>query len=46
MPNNDSYRELATESVLLCFIVPRADMPEIFKENKTVEQEASTQAHF
>ena len=46
MPNDDSYHELATEYVLLCFRVPRANMPEIFKENKNIEGEASIQAHF
>lgn len=46
MPNDDSYRELATEYVLLCFVVPRANMSETFKENKNIEGEASIQAHF
>lgn len=46
MPNNDSYHELATEYVLLCFMVPTADGPETFKENKNTEGEASIQAHF
>lgn len=44
MPNNDS--ELATECVLLCFVVPRANTSETFKENKNIGGEASIQARF
>lgn len=46
MPNNDSYHELATEYILLCFVVPRANLPETLKENKTTEGKASIQTHF
>jgi len=43
---NDCYHELATEYGLLCFVVPRADISDTFKENKNIEEEASIQAHF